>query len=136
MCTVSNHLKLCTCGELPEEVKHYWALFRYVEGKEEVIMGSPIMPADIHPETNQLNRELLLRLLNEVNAFDKPIYPQEKDRLLISFDVDDVSRLNYGFTYHENKWQQLPYDYFDWHTRHDNIKMGKIAHPFVRKASQ
>ena len=126
MCTVSDKLKLCTCKSIAVNNKHYWVLFRFVKGKDEIIMGLPLMPADINPETDMVNQEILLSLLNAGNAFDEPLYPVNKDRLQISFGMKDSSRLDYGFIYKKNSWEPIEFDYFGWFYNHDEIKQGKI----------
>ncbi len=93
-------------------------------------MGLPVMPADIDPATDAVNQNLLLSLLNEGNAFDKPLYPVNKDRLQISFTTPDGGLLSYGFIYKKGAWQACEFDYFNWFTEHDEIKEGKIKNAF------
>jgi hypothetical protein len=126
MCVVSDKLKLCTCKNAAETLTHYWVLYRHVKGKEESIMGLSVLPAIIDPGIDTLNRELLLELLNNGNAFDEPLYPVNRDGLQLSFGLKDDSRLDYGFLYKKNVWVSLEYDFFDWFTHHDEIKQGKI----------
>jgi len=93
-------------------------------------MGNPMMPAFIDPATDVLNRDLLLKLLNDGNVFDDPLYPVNKDRLVLSFGLSDGGFVKYGFVYKKNVWQAIKYDYFDWFSEHDEIKKGKIKNPF------
>ncbi len=134
MCTISDKLKLCTCKNISDHVKHYWILYRYVKGKEELIMGMPVMPANIAPGTDNINRKLLLNLLNTGNVFDEPLYPVHKDRLQISFEMNEGGCLNYGFVYKKNTWAPIAYDFFEWYFSHDEIKQGKIKNAFKKDA--
>ena len=130
MCTVSDKLKLCTCAANAERLTNYWVLYRFVKGKEEMIMGMPVMPAIIDPATDTINRKTLLELLNDGNVFDEPLYPVNKDRLQLSFETT-TGRLDYGFIYKKNTWIEIEYDFFMWYTKHDQIKEGEIENPFV-----
>ena len=136
MCKISDKLQLCSCKTAIDNLKHYWVLYRYVNGKTESILGEPVMPAFIDPETDVLNRGLLKTLLNDGNVFDDPLYPVNKDRLLLSFGLSDGGFINYGFVYKKNEWQEIKYNYFDWFSEHDEIKKGKIKNPFkIAKAT-
>lgn len=126
MCTVSDKLKLCTCKNDTDMPKDYWTLYRFVKGKNTITIGDPIMPASIDPEKDKYNENLLLQLLNEGNAFDEPLYPIEKDRLQISFECKDDSRVNYGFIFENNTWKIIDYDFFEWEAKHDEIQEGEI----------
>jgi len=126
MCAISDKLKLCTCVTGAGNLRQFWVLYRHVKGKNEMIIGQPVLPCDIDPVTDSINRKLLLRLLNGENVFDKPLYPVARDRLQLSFTMDDGSMLSYGFVYKKDRWSALEFDYFGWFTRHDEIKNGKI----------
>jgi hypothetical protein len=127
MCTVSNKLKLCTCKNDATITKDFWALYRFVKGKKDIVIGESVMPAFIDPEKDIYNQNLLLKLLNEGNVFDEPLFPINKDRLQISFDLEEKGQLNYGFLFKTNQWTIIEYDCFDWLTAHKEIKEGKIT---------
>ena len=130
MCTVSNKLQLCTCKTNAQGDKHFWVLYRYVKGKNEMIVGLPVMPVSIAPAINKINLTTLLQLLNEGNVFDEPLFPVNKDRVLLSFSMPDGDTLKYGFVYSKNKWVAKAYDFFSWFEQHDEIKEGKIKNAF------
>ena len=130
MCKISDKLKLCTCKTAIDNLKHYWVLYRFVNGKEEMLMGEPVMPVFIDPAMDTFNRSLLLKLLNDGNIFDDPLYPVNKDRLQLYFKISDEGGVHYGFIYKKNDWQAIEFDYFDWFSKHDEIKKGKIKSPF------
>jgi hypothetical protein len=127
MCTVSDKLKLCTCKNDAATTKDFWALYRFVKGKQDIVIGDPVIPAFINPEKDLYNQSLLLKLLNEGNFFDEPLYPIDKDKLQISFDLEEKGQLNYGFLFEHNEWKIIEYEFFDWLTTHKEIKEGKIT---------
>lgn len=106
--------------------KDYWTLYRFVKGKNCIVIGDPVMPASIDPEKDKYNQNLLLHLLNEGNVFDEPLYPIEKDRLQISFDLADAGWLHYGFAFEDKKWKIIQYNFFEWESRYDEIQDGKV----------
>jgi hypothetical protein len=130
MCEVSDKLKLCTCSSDISKLKYYWVFYRYVGDKLESIMGEPIMPVAINPETDLLNQQLLAKLLNDGNVFDFELNPRAKDRLLLAFNIakgkKDESWLHYGFEYKRKKWTGCEYDSFDWENQLEEEKFGKI----------
>ena len=135
MCKVSDKLQLCTCKGNIESLRHYWILHRFIEGRNIVVMGECMPPAQIDPQIDAMNENLLLLLLNEKNVFDTNINPLEKDRLEISFLVspENYERLTYGFEYRNGKWRIELYDVFEWMSHHHDEISGKIKNPFVRK---
>jgi len=64
MCIVPDKLKRCTCTEDKEEFIHYRELHRLVKGKDVIIMGELVPPAETGTKTNQLNKQMLLQLGN------------------------------------------------------------------------
>lgn len=130
MCEVSDKLKLCTCNSDISKLKYYWVFYRYVGGRLDYMIGDPIMPAQIDPETDLLNRTTLEHLLNDGNVFDFDLEPKAKDRLLIAFNIakgkQDESWLFYGFEYKRRKWTSCEYDSFDWENQLDEEQFGKI----------
>lgn len=127
MCKVSDKLKLCTC-EVPDNNRHYWLLYRWVKGKNEILIGEFMLPFFIDKKINQLNNQLLVHLLNEGNVFDGSIFPKERDRLALSFYTPGVysEYLTYGFSYWRKKWHPKGYDWLEWQRQHDTIKKGII----------
>jgi hypothetical protein len=129
MCKVSNKLKLCTCTGDFDKLKHYWIFHSYVKGKNEIVLGQPLLP-DYFIFSNHPDNEVILeKLLNEGNAFDVAIVPKSKDRLELSFTCNDnrENRLTYGFEYKKGKWVAKEYDCFMWMYNHDEESFGKIS---------
>ena len=54
---------------------------------------------------------------------------------MISFGIGNANseRINYGFTYHNNSWQQLEYDPLEWRWNHEETEKGKIKNALKRK---
>ena len=45
MCKVSDKLKLCTCSKKEGEyLQNSWTLYKFVEGKHEMIVGEAFFP--------------------------------------------------------------------------------------------
>jgi len=131
MCSISDKLNLCTCNDIDTDHSHYWVLYRFVKGKNEITAGEIVMPAFIDQETDINNRNLLLKLLNNGNVFDQPIYPVNKDLLLLSFKTKEGDHFNYGFLFQKGCWQETEYDPFVWENKHEEIKTGEIINPLV-----
>jgi hypothetical protein len=129
MCRVSTKIKFCTCSaSSPEKLKHYWVFHRFIEGKDVMVIGEPVMPFDIDRETNSFNRELLLHRVNEPDAFDINLYPKENDRLQISFlcKNDVGGYIHYGFSFRNGNWAEEMFDGLEWMWHHSEIAFGKI----------
>lgn len=134
MCKVSNKLKLCTCTTDLDKLKHYWIFHRYVEGKNEMVIGQPLFPEDFIYSNHPDNQTILERLLNEENIFDVAIIPKSKDRLELSFTCNDYRQniMTYGFEYTKGKWISKEYNCFDWMYNHDEEGFGKIKNALER----
>lgn len=136
MCKISDKLKLCTCAEDIDEVAHTWSLYRYIKGREVLMIGEVVMPHFIDDKVDKLNKKALLELVNRPNIFDKPIELKSKDRLVLSFDCSALegkeeapsyeSRIAYGFEYKSGVWIEKEYDFFDWKRKHEELYEGKI----------
>ena len=98
------------------------------------MIGDLLLPYSISPESDQFNRRLLLKLLNEENAFDAGISPIQNDRLEISFTVGPgpFNRVSYGFAFRSNQWKAAYVDPFGWEETHDIEKTGKVRNALVR----
>jgi hypothetical protein len=136
MCTVSSKLVLCTCT--PKSVsglKHYWVWYRFVEGKNEMVMGIPSMPFELNPETEALNWKTLQKRLNEPDAFDLDLKPMEKDRLQIHFSCgpEYYECVDYGFEYRKGNWRKKEFEFFNWLNHWDELQTGKIKYPLLRQ---
>ena len=134
MCKVSSKLKLCTCATDLDKLKHFWIFHRYVKGKNEIVIGSPIFPEDFVYSNDPDNQTILERLLNEENIFDAAIIPKSKDRLELSFTCNNYRQNNmtYGFEYIKSRWVSKEYDCFGWMYKHDEEGFGKIKNALER----
>jgi hypothetical protein len=129
MCKLSSHLKLCTCKTKDvTKLKNYWILHRVVKGKNEMIIGEPMIPYFLDPEKDLYNKELLLKLLNDQSAFDAGIQPKENDYLELNFDINGAyPLLNYSFVYKRHRWKETEYGGVTWMWHHDEYAAGKIV---------
>jgi hypothetical protein len=125
MCTVSDKLKLCTCGVNADEIykmPNYWVFYKYDKHKNDIIIGEIMMPYFINRINHKYNLEQLLKLLNEGNVFDFEIQVKHKDRLLLRLTLPAENgreaEINYGFEYRHGKWINKEYDYFTWADKH------------------
>lgn len=125
MCKVSDKLKLCTCKTDVNALKHYWIFYSYAKGKNNYIVGEPMLPAFISPEDDRFNQQALINLLNGHNCFDSGIEPVDKDRLVISFTIGK-GPISYGFEFKRGKWIRSAYDPLEWEWNHTAVQSGKI----------
>lgn len=134
MCIVSDKLKLCTCSDNElETLDHYWVYYGFVAGKEEYIVGMPLLPYELNADLTRVNYDTLLHLLNEQNPFDIAIDPKVADRLLLSFTCGEATeRVYYGFQYNGTKWRQEAFDAFEWLSKHEQTIQGKVLQALKR----
>lgn len=131
MCIISDKIKFCTCIDADidiEELNHYWVLQRYNKDKNDVVMGSPVLPGHLHPMF-EINVELLVSTLNTPEAFDKIIKLKRGDRLevvLCNNQTDGKEPLYYSFKYTGKIWKSLEPDCFDLMNRFDEVTAGEI----------
>ncbi len=129
MCQVYSDITFCTCSDFNidqvEALHHHWALYRYNEMLNVVIVGEIILDdflKTIHPNNIV---EIVLTKLNNNTLFDKVIDVVDKDRLKVSITYDQV-HLNYGFEFENGIWSAIAYDYFTWANKLEAINGGKI----------
>lgn len=107
MCEISDKLKFCTCNKSSvSELKNYWILRRVNKIKDNFIIGEPNMPYGI-TEDYETNLDIILKRLNEPEAFDFFIKFQDDDHLevcLNNFDNDQLKKMKYYFAYLNGKW--------------------------------
>ncbi len=139
MCKVSDKLKLCTCKTKDvSKLKHYWILKRPNANIDE-ILGQAILPANIGKKADDFNSKTILHQLNEGNCFDVELDIQHNDILELHFTFNaDPNKffmpscfgnyLAYSFRYKKDKWKQHEFNPFS--DEEDDIKNGKIVHPF------
>jgi hypothetical protein len=116
MCVISDKIKFCTCNSNYEELQHYWVLYRRTKGKNEFIIGEPMMPTSMRDQNFELNKITLSERLNETDAFDAPLKLKERDRLNVVINNksrDDMKRFSYTFEFKHGKWIFIDSDPFD-----------------------
>ncbi|WP_291087980.1 MULTISPECIES: hypothetical protein [unclassified Empedobacter] len=129
MCQVYADVTFCTCSDFDsdtiEKLNHHWILYRYNEKLDVVIVGE-IMLDDVIKKYNPNNLvELVLKKLNNNTLFDKSIDFEDKDRLHVSIELNQVN-LNYGFEYEANSWSEIEYDYFTWANSYEEKNGGEV----------
>ena len=93
------------------------------------------MPAAINPAVDLQNVEILQQRLNDPDAFDIALQPKERDRLQITFNLNDNDDgcLIYCFAFRKGKWVRVEYDSFDLASRFREMQSGKIKSALKNK---
>ena len=87
-----------------------------------------MMPPFIDYKLEIYNRKLLLKRVNEVDAFDIDLHPKSKDRLQLTFTCEMFySPLNYGYSFNKGKWIEEEFHYLEWMWHHEKAEFGKIT---------
>lgn len=130
MCIISDKIKFCTCAKSSvEKLKHYWILYRYAEGKEELCMGMPMMPTSMRDLSFEENQSTLLNRLNEADAFDIPLKFKAKDLLEIVINnntLDFDATFTYSFKFKKGRLVAEETDPFEVMNHFDEEESGKI----------
>ena len=129
MCQVYSDVTFCTCSDFEidqvQSLKNYWVLYRFNEALDLVIVGE-IMFDDMFKKYNPNNLvELVLKKLNNNTLFDKSIDFEDKDRLQVLIELNQVN-LKYGFEYEANSWSEIEYDYFTWANSYEEKNGGEV----------
>ena len=121
MCVISDSIKFCTCvkGSI-KSMDCYWILYRIGNPKENWIIGEPMMSFGFLDSDYESNRYILLKRLNEQDAFDKALDLQINDKLHIVFN--NLSKVEqpiiYAYQYINGKWVEDEYDWFELENYH------------------
>ncbi len=93
-----------------------------------MVIGLSLLPFDVDVAADHFNSTLLLKRVNEPDAFDVAIHPKTNDRLQISLQCgqSQESYIHYGFTFKNNRWVEEKYDCFEWMWKHEEAAFGKI----------
>ncbi len=132
MCLVSEDIKFCTCarGSI-SSMDSYWILIRLGKSKEDWVTGEPMMPFGFLDTDYESNRLILLKRLNESDAFDKVLDIQINDKLHIVFN--NLSKLEqpivYAYQFIKSKWVEDEYDWFELKNHHHK----KVAKGIIDK---
>lgn len=128
MCILSDKIKFCTCPSdvRVEELPQYWILNRYNRNKDELVIGSALMPTSLRDLSFSENRELLLRSLNMEDSFDKAVVFHEKDCLevVVRNHLNSSEPYIYMFEFKHKKWVAVEKNTFDLINNFDEIKRG------------
>jgi hypothetical protein len=129
MCTVSSELKFCSCKITDfDNLKYYWVLHRFVEGKDVMVLGEVMINYFEDKIDHKLNEKIILKALNAKNIFDFEPVLNDKDLLHLAFKFGDdfTEHHNYGFEFKNGKWRKTEYDGLMWMWHHEEFKQGKI----------
>lgn len=137
MCLVSNKIKFCTCvtGAV-ENLQHYWILYRFQKGKDEFILGLPLMPSSMTDPNFIPNELTIVSRLNEQDAFDSPIVFCTKDILEVVINnnaTDQDKRFTFSFEFKKGKWNAIESDSFNIISHFNEAESGKIKSALKRK---
>ena len=130
MCVVTDNIKFCTCiSGSYEELPHYWLLYRYDKKKKLLCIGMPSMPLDFLQPNHQVNKQTLLKRLNESDAFDTEIKFKPKDQLEIvlnNLSEIEIERMTFCFKYKNGKWMEEEFDVFELMNKYDELAFGNF----------
>jgi hypothetical protein len=134
MCEISDKIKFCSCS-VPsiESLKHYWVFHKIVKGKFLYIIGEPVWPHFLNKEIEKCNKAILLKRVNEIDAFDIQLNPKSKDRFQISIHCENPidHYIHYGFVFKQNRWVEYSYDAMKWMWRHEEENFGNIESAII-----
>lgn|SRR5690606_5627073 len=128
MCKITNKLILCSCDTDLDFHDNHWALNRFRNGKEEIMIGQPMMPYDLDQETESYNISFLANLINQGDCFDFEAEFQEKDQLVLflknekGFQEDKI----YAFEFSGQKWSTVESEPLMLNWYHNTIRQGFI----------
>ncbi|WP_306639955.1 hypothetical protein [Sanyastnella coralliicola] len=137
MCIPTKNLKLCSCASEDElhNADHIWELYRYVEGKMEMVLGEVQFPSGMSEEDFKVNHQKLAEALKRKDLFDFPVElnPKDKLRLIFKYHPEESVRFpafsgkeEFFFTYTGNYWRKSNDSWFIVMGTHDEAEEGKI----------
>lgn len=105
MCLISDKIKFCTCTKVDvTSEKHYWAFYRNIDPNATPHLGVTLGNT-LDRATFYQNITLLLNRLNEPDAFDIDLSPQENDFLMLAFTFNEKrGHETLGFVFTNGKW--------------------------------
>lgn len=105
MCEITDQIKFCTCvkGHY-SKLSHYWLYYRFGEKKENILMGTAIIPDYLSMPDYIENQFKLLGRLNNSDAFDVEIHPKDGDRMEIVLNNLGNSRAEFHFIFQDSSW--------------------------------
>lgn len=137
MCQISDTLILCGCQHDLDLENNHWMLNRFVDGKEELILGETMLPNLMDPEIFKSNVEKLAKMLNTGNCFDTQMTFQDKDQLILFLKgkAPSANMQMYAFEYSKKKWNSISTEILMLNRHHDTIILGSVlnsTHPNAR----
>jgi hypothetical protein len=135
MCTIGNHLKLCTCtSTIDLKLCNFWVLKKGISSiGVSPVLGSVMMPNDenISKSDDNYNIQQLTQLLNSNYCFDQDMMLQNGDSLTLNFHVKLSENLDgpikYSFSYANGKWEFDKWvDAFNYSPKKGTGKIGLI----------
>lgn len=102
MCTLSNEIKLCSCGDKDLPPDNMWIL-RANSIQEHQIVGEFIGHPEAESETEKWNYNMLLDKLNSKNLFDFDYVPKKGDELEIRICPDNGRKEKLVFYFYFTK---------------------------------
>jgi hypothetical protein len=129
MCEITDQIKFCTCvkghySKLP----HYWLYYRFGKKKENILMGTAIIPSYLSLPVYIENQFKLLGRLNNPDAFDVEIHPKDGDRREIVLNNLEKSRAEFHFVFQDSSWDCENHDPFESLNHHiEKLAKGPIS---------
>lgn len=92
-----------------------------------------MVPYVINEESLLYNKELLLKRINETDAFDVDLAPKHLDQLQLTFTCSKTytGKITYGYQFEQNRWIEMEYDSLEWAWFHDEEISGNIKPALV-----
>jgi hypothetical protein len=125
MCEHNGNIIFCTCDFGDEYPKEYWVLYRFAEGKDLYILGSPMLPSVVEDLTDfNAVFKTIRKTLNKGNCFDKELDFKANDVLIIQLDRFEQS---FQYKFDGLKWKKyMSKNVWDIENKYDQIKTGII----------
>jgi hypothetical protein len=130
MCEISGEIKFCTCSRATvKTLKNYWKLYRYSISQLDVL-GLVLYSNELAVDNFPLNRDRILKRLNDKDAFDQPMHFMENDRMQIVIEGsgekgNDVP-FSYNFIFNEGEWKYQQTSPFELENDYLLHKTGRI----------
>ena len=137
MCKVSDKLILCSCTQDINFEKNHWELNRFVDGKNDIILGEPNLPCGIDPLIVKTNIEKLTNILNAADCFDFEAAFKDKDQLVLYFknEMPLPDEKMYVFEFKNKKWKWIQTEPLMLTWYHQTINQGYIEPLTNQKSS-
>ena len=108
-------------------------LNRFTQAQDDCIMiGTPVFPPDFLGAETMQTEALLLKRLNETDAFDTPVAFEPKDQLEImlhNHSEEEGKRMEFRFLYKETKWIVDDSGPFEHQGEYHEFMFGKLKQP-------